>query len=623
MTTIVIVVFVLILSVLALSFLIRKDRKSVSDIIQSNNSSLDIGAITLGARFGEPLPENKSQNLGSEVHPSNQPEFTKRRSAVISNDSLVSLEAVVQGAWFGMDVTSNLMQIDEHVYSAMSSLAGEQLDTIGDLSKSLSNWESAELGQSLPQEAVSKLMGHLAEPRVAQNLENMGVQVEMPNLSNQEGYDLILNGEYFVNVKTIADASSLSRHFENYPQIPVIVPGDMRDIPDGAISFSVDESIDKVISALDLQKENLVLVDNQLIHSEMIEQTESVSDGLLGSVDPTAGIPLITLAISGYREIRLLSQQKTELYISAKNLSLDLVGTGGGGLAGASTGAIIGTAIMPGIGTVAGSVIGGGGGAYVARFITDKIKKHPLKKAIKKYDQGVEKSESEIQSIQEKATQEINNEKQALNEDFTESTKLLKSEIKDECTALIQARQNILRIGCTDAQDLLARSRNQIEQDLHQLQTISMWKRMVIGEKLRHELQIRIEEIKRLSRHLKSYDEKIISTRQDLVGDDAVHFLQFILCADADNADIVKMIQSADAKRQELEVNWQTSFMEKRQRLIEERFSTIKKLTEKIQIQQKEVNQKIEVIVQKLEPLRQSCMKKLDQLGKKSPQTKK
>jgi len=331
-------------------------------MIQSNHFIPDIGAITLGERFGELLPERTSTNRSSDIHQSKRTKVSVEEFVNVSTDILVTLEAVSLGAWYGMDVIKNLTEIDEHVYTAMSSLAGEQLDTIGDLSRSLSDWESAEIGQSLPPEAVSKLMGHLTEPRVAENLENMGIQVEMPNLSNQEGYDLILNGEYFVNVKTVADVGSLASHFEKYPNIPVIVPSDMKNIPEDAISFGVDESIDKAITALDMKPENLVLVDQQLSHAEMIQHTEAVSDGLLEVVD--FNIPVITFLTSGSREFRLLLQQKTELHNSVKNICLDLVGTGGGGWAAALAGAIIGTAIMPGVGTVAVAAIGGVLGAF-------------------------------------------------------------------------------------------------------------------------------------------------------------------------------------------------------------------------------------------------------------------
>ena len=40
--------------------------------------------------------------------------------------------------------------------------------------------------------------------------------------TNQAGYDLLVNGEEF-QVKCVADISSVSNHFEKYPDIPVFI----------------------------------------------------------------------------------------------------------------------------------------------------------------------------------------------------------------------------------------------------------------------------------------------------------------------------------------------------------------------------------------------------------------
>ena len=63
---------------------------------------------------------------------------------------------------------------------------------------------------------------------------------------------------------------------------------------------------------------------------------------------------------------------------SLKNVSLDAVGAGGGGLAGAKAGAFAGSLFGP-IGTLIGSIVGGIGGAMGGRAITNEIKKRPLK----------------------------------------------------------------------------------------------------------------------------------------------------------------------------------------------------------------------------------------------------
>ena len=194
-------------------------KKDVSDQAQSVRNPRDLGALVLVERFGQPKsqsggqdPALSSDSVGNESNdlppsslsnsatpPPSIPNFTIKQP----QDPYAAITAAVQGAWFGKEPLENLLEIDEHVYTAMEQLAREQLDSIGDLRNYLSRWDSAEMGEALPEGALNKLMGHLAEPIVGEHLEELGIQVEMPDLSNQPGYDLILNGEHAVNIKTV------------------------------------------------------------------------------------------------------------------------------------------------------------------------------------------------------------------------------------------------------------------------------------------------------------------------------------------------------------------------------------------------------------------------------------
>ena len=244
-------------------------KRKVTDQAQSVRTPRDLGALVLVERFGQPKsqPEDRdddNQALASDsvvdesddstppalptsaTTPPSVPTFTVKQP----QDPYAALTAAVQGAWFGKEPLENLLEIDEHVYTAMGQLAGRQLDSIGDLHTYLRSWDSAEIGESLPEGALNKLMGHLAEPIVHQHLEEFGWQVETPDLSNQPGYDRILNGEHVVNIKTVADSSSLASHFEKYPDIPVVVPGDMAGIPDNAIHLDAAGSLEQFLIPL-------------------------------------------------------------------------------------------------------------------------------------------------------------------------------------------------------------------------------------------------------------------------------------------------------------------------------------------------------------------------------------
>ena len=100
--------------------------------------------------------------------------------------------------------------------------------------------------------------------------------------------------------------------------------------------------------------------------------------------DVSGHIPVITVAISSYREFNLLLDNKTDAFTSLKNIGLDAAGAGVGGAAGAKAGAVIGSIFGP-VGTVIGGIGGGIVGAMGGRAISNNIKQRPLKKAIEEY----------------------------------------------------------------------------------------------------------------------------------------------------------------------------------------------------------------------------------------------
>lgn len=106
--------------------------------------------------------------------------------------------------------------------------------------------------------------------------------------------------------------------------------------------------------------------------SQCIDDLTSATD-----FDITGHIPVVTIAISSFREFQLLTEDKTDYITSLKNIALDAAGAGVGTLAGAKGGALAGSLFGPlgiGIGAIFGAVAG--------RFATNKIKQIPLKNAI-------------------------------------------------------------------------------------------------------------------------------------------------------------------------------------------------------------------------------------------------
>lgn len=122
--------------------------------------------------------------------------------------------------------------------------------------------------------------------------------------------------------------------------------------------------------------------------------------------DVTGHVPVITIALSSFREYQLLAADKTNVIVSLKNISLDAIGTGGGAVAGAKAGALIGSSFTP-IGTIIGALIGGVIGGICGRSITNKIKLIPLKNAIKKYEINYNQMKNETEAKSKQALSAI------------------------------------------------------------------------------------------------------------------------------------------------------------------------------------------------------------------------
>ncbi len=158
------------------------------------------------------------------------------------------------------------------------------------------------------------------------------------------------------------------------------------------------------------------------VHDATASLSSSIHDmgDVLGSasevsLDPTdftdfdisGHIPIITIAISSFRELDLLLDSKTDALTSLKNIGLDAAGAGGGGLVGAKAGALAGSVFGP-LGSLFGGIIGGIGGAIGGRSLTNEIKQKPLKNAIDAYQTNANLMRSETRTKSREMLQSIN-----------------------------------------------------------------------------------------------------------------------------------------------------------------------------------------------------------------------
>ncbi len=335
----------------------------------------------------------------------------------------------------GANVFYQYMCIDNHVYEGISRLSGESIDNFSDLSAKVHTYSNDY--QGLTEGALNKLKGSVAESHVAEHFKEAGVEVVWPESSNQEGWDLLLNGNQ-VNVKLVSDANNLAEHFKENSQIPVVIPSDADNIPETAFHFDPSEGVDHLFDYLKDNPENVVIVNESLSSADLTESVEEGTDFALGVDEgiPGFNFPLVTAAVSGWREIKLLDKGHTEMETSLKNIGLDVAGIGVGLGVGAEAGAVVGSLILPGIGTAIGGVLGGLFGATVGREITNDVKEEPLKEAKKKMKKTVKNLKKETQKTAIKYKKQFNQDQKIEQNELKKQALQAKQKINNEVKSL-------------------------------------------------------------------------------------------------------------------------------------------------------------------------------------------
>ena len=583
----------------------------------------DLGKLVLNERFGRRV-------AGGESNGHDQARSDDSFSAAQDPQSMLeaapgryaSLEAAAQGAWIGLAPLENLLAIDEHVYSEMSRLAGEQLETIGDLSSYLAGWPSAEFGSALPDASLNKLMGHLAEPEVAAHLESLGINVDMPDASNQAGWDLILNGEHMVNVKAVADSNALTGHFEQYPDVPVIVPGDMAGVPEQAIHLDSAGSIDQLARSVADGEGNIVIVDHELEQAAMFEHAEEVSNALLGNVEvaDVAGIPLITLALSGVREVGLLSEDKTSAGNAMKNLLLDSAGTGGGGAGGALIGVGIGSLFGP-VGTVVGGLLGGIGGAKFGRSATDRVKREPLNKAVEAYKKTSAAADGKVKRIHRSAVQDYTHAQEEQQAALRAVVEQQRDRLATACQAVVEQQHLGYRLEEEQAQRLARIALRDLNRGLRRAQVLAARRvrRCLLPLRFIGAWQPVVREYKAMTLRLQADLEELITRHGNehgaLEGNAAATFLQALLSVDAASEQVRKLVYERENQRRSRESALRECIHDVREAVARRRYECFKALARQIEEIQEQSEKKVRRIRKRLDALMKDVREEQAKLG--------
>jgi len=386
---------------------------------------------------------------------------------------------------YGVGIFEKLQSVDDHVYEAMSRLASNNISTFADLSQSLGDYKH-DFFVDISDKALDKWKGHLAETYAAEHLSDGGHDVIWPDASNQKGWDLLVDG-HEVNVKLVSDISSLQHHFDLYPDVAVLVPSDLAlgTMSDGAFIFDPTNSIDGALTEyLASSESHKIIVDNALSAAAVKDHALDAADiAIGGSASVDAHIPWVTVATAGWREMKLLDSGSTDWKSAGKNLTADVVGRGGGALAGGKAGAVLGTYVAPGVGTAIGGLIGAIGGAIIGAMGSNKFKRIELQEAL---DSAIE-AEKELAAhqlwLQRKSESDFKSEKVKQADLLNKLRSAEQSNIGNAKNKIRNKQKQQKNFSTNDAQKWLTAARNAIEAQAAkpkaELLSYGFWKRWI------------------------------------------------------------------------------------------------------------------------------------------------
>lgn len=257
----------------------------------------------------------------------------------------------------------------QSVLNKLSSYFEEHsLATVGTEQVILSLLPASQIGQSLQAmaEVLPQNLGHAIFGNALESVKD-----NIWSIPTMDGLEKFIHGMVHLNhYQMLSVAKALEHH-----QISEAL---LTPIKHGALEvFGVHDVTHELVNSLSEIGSNM---------GAAVEASTSIGDLTnVSDIDITGHIPVVTIALSSFREFQLLSDDKTDYISAMKNIALDAAGAGAGAAAGAKVGAMVGSTLGP-AGTVGGGIVGGIVGAITGRMVTNEVKKKALKNAIKAYE---------------------------------------------------------------------------------------------------------------------------------------------------------------------------------------------------------------------------------------------
>lgn len=257
------------------------------------------------------------------------------------------------------DFLYDYIRISPDVVEAVDFARSEDIDGILDFAYFAK--QQFELSPEALQGSISQLQGYVAERLVAHHLEAQGYDVSFPDASNQEGWDILVDGKEF-QVKCLADAAGVHEHLTRF-DYPVIANSELAD--------SVGH-LDKVY------------IDPLLSRDEVRDLTEQTINN--GAELTDFEIPWISLAVSSAAAMRDLVYGRSSLNEALTNVATNTAGRIIFGKLGSVATGSLGLFLFGPAGAVVGSGAGAIFGACKGRDAAAFARKYFLRDEERKFN---------------------------------------------------------------------------------------------------------------------------------------------------------------------------------------------------------------------------------------------
>ena len=377
----------------------------------------------------QPLRKEASRFLDKKIHLKYEDfyfDIYKKKSRHKPEDHLSSL---LDEHYNNNNFFHQLLYLDQHFYNEVKKLTGKSLDRISNLSQNLSYYKNNK--EHIKNNILKKISAHESPKPVDAYFKHSSIHMDWQDWVHQSqlGWLDVLIGNNPLSVQLTKNTNYVINQLKKHPKIPVHLSLDNPDFVD--FYFDPTHGIKNLTSFLKENPNNVKIGNNKFSSTGIAQGVKESSDFLSGGAG-FINFPLITMALSGVREFHLLKKQHTDLKSAIKNWSLDVAGVGGG----AALGATIGTSLLPGIGTIAGSVLM----AMYGKFISNDIKEESLNHALEGMKEITNKLKKLSSSIEKKYNTSFNQDKLKEQNKITKMAAKSKQLILDEVEQLVKWR---------------------------------------------------------------------------------------------------------------------------------------------------------------------------------------